>query len=191
MSILNDVPPTMFHALFGAAKAAAGSGAIGAAGILLRDDGRPEQAAQLEAVGDAAMAVIDSVMGFNSNDAILAGEPVMAPLPPPPDDLNPGIRRTVTLLRRWGFDTCDSGDGVTHDHACDQPMPYVHIRVDRVHQLAMEAQRLAGLLQRHDITTCPMDEAGTAKAIEASYSPAHGFATITLWNVSDRDLPPF
>jgi len=36
------------------------------------------------------------------------------------DGLNPGIRRLVVWLRANGFDTCDSGDGQTHDHACDR-----------------------------------------------------------------------
>ena len=48
-----------------------------------------------------------------------------------PDDLNPGIRQTVQLLRDHGFETCDSGDGETHDRACDRPHGYVVMTIDR------------------------------------------------------------
>lgn len=73
------------------------------------------------------------------------------------DDLDPGIRETVRLLRQHGFVTTDSGDGVTKPkearifevpHVCAQIHPHVMIR---------ETHRLAALLP--------------GWRIECSYSP--------------------
>lgn len=62
------------------------------------------------------------------------------------EGLNPGIRSTVLKLRGWGFDTVDSGDGVTRDYECDLPHPYVHIRVS-ARDLFYEMGRLTGFLR--------------------------------------------
>jgi hypothetical protein len=43
--------------------------------------------------------------------------------------INPGIARTVALINSWGFATCDSGDGKTHDHPCDREGPYVVVKL--------------------------------------------------------------
>lgn len=105
------------------------------------------------------------------------------------DTLNPGIRHTVKTLREWGCDTCDSGDGRTHDHACDQPFPYVHISVHPMHLVANSITlyaRLTGLGINFDNAPNPQDDPeGYAKhpTIEASYSPVDGHAFITLTNV--------
>lgn len=66
--------------------------------------------------------------------------------PPVLESLNPGIRRTVALLRARGFRTCDSGDGETRDHPCDREDGYVVVEVEPK-RLAEEADRLASVLQ--------------------------------------------
>lgn len=104
--------------------------------------------------------------------------------------LNPGIRNTVQTLRKWGFDTRDSGDGSTAQFECDLPYPYVHI-VTSPAILASETDRLIGLLENMGINfaDCPHpqeDPEGAAKhpCVEASYLPLQGgFAAIHLINV--------
>lgn len=76
--------------------------------------------------------------------------------PPPSDfdyaDLDPGIRDTVRLLRSHGFETTDSGDGVSKlspdskNYGCEpgtQPHVYCSTTCDFV---ISEARRLAVLL---------------------------------------------
>lgn len=104
--------------------------------------------------------------------------------------LNPGIRETVVTLRGWGFETCDSGDGSTAEHACDLPFPYVHIKV-RAEELVSETDRLLTLLDGRGVNFSnpphpQHDPEGSAKhpAMEASYLPTQGWAaTIHLFNV--------
>lgn len=104
--------------------------------------------------------------------------------------VNPGIRRTVQTLRSWGFETCDSGDGETHDYECDMPVPYVHIKCPHPLTLVGEAMRLHERLKLAgiDFSSPPnpqFDPEGFERhpSIEASYSPVDGHAFITLTNV--------
>lgn len=117
----------------------------------------------------------------------------MNPVPPLDPEvlatLNPGIRNTVTWLREHGFDTCDSGDGQTHDPACDIPLPYVHIRT-APYYVVQESIRLMVLLKDKGIVfdnaPHPQDDPEAAAAhphIETSYSPVDGVAVISLFNV--------
>lgn len=103
-------------------------------------------------------------------------------------NLNPGITRTVAWLREHGFNTQDSGDGATHDFECDQPIPYVHMMVKDPILLVGTVRKLERLLAERGVSLQPMNEAGTAPAIEASWNPRDGFAIVTLWNVADADL---
>ena len=107
--------------------------------------------------------------------------------------LNPGIRHTVQTLRGWGFDTRDSGDGVTHEFPCDLPHPYVHI-LTAPENLASETDRLVTLLEKTGINfdNCPhpqIDPEGMAKHpwVEASYLPSQGYAVIQVMNVVIRE----
>lgn len=104
------------------------------------------------------------------------------------DKLNPGIREVVRRLREAGFETADSGDGSTHDHACDLEEPYVHIMV-RPPYLILETDKLREVVESWGIELTEPNEDGTAKTIEASYSPLHSFGVISLFNVADTDLP--
>lgn len=61
--------------------------------------------------------------------------------------LNPGIRNAVAWLRARGFNTCDSGDGSTHEHDCDLAEPYVHMLLDQEKAFA-ETDRLGELLKK-------------------------------------------
>lgn len=68
------------------------------------------------------------------------------------ENLNPGIVKTVELLRAEGFDTCDSGDGVTHDFACDRSGGYVSIILRDDQDLEESASKVYVLLQERGIT---------------------------------------
>jgi hypothetical protein len=106
------------------------------------------------------------------------------------ETLNPGIRHTVQTLRKWGFNTCDSGDGSTHEFECDLPHPYVHILVDPL-RMVTETDRLLILLINAgiDFNNHPHpqeDPEGYAKhpTVEASYLPTQGrCAAIHLMNI--------
>ena len=109
--------------------------------------------------------------------------------------LNPGIRRTVQGLRHHGFKTVDSGDGVTHEHACDRAYAYVSIRCEP-EELVDEAHRLCGMLRLAGVDVATVGKAfaegelPTGVCIQASYDPSDGFALIDLAGLSDATLPP-
>lgn len=115
------------------------------------------------------------------------------PIPLPPIDyacINPGIRRTVDMLRAAGFDTQDSGDGVTKSYACDIGVPYVHMLVPSPAALVTEADRLMTIVETLGVVLEDQNEQGTAKQVTADYTPHDGLCFLTLWNVTDADLWP-
>lgn len=113
---------------------------------------------------------------------------------PLPADLNPGIVRTVTWLRAHGFDTRDSGDGQTHQHACDRGYAYVSARVDPA-RLIHECGRLVVLLAEAGLEVAPIARGfegadGVSRpCIQGSYDPGDGVAVIDLMGLCDAMLP--
>lgn len=113
----------------------------------------------------------------------------------PKDDLDystltPGIRRTVALVRSWGFETTDSGDGVTNVKAgMEEAMtrPNVYITVRDPDRLIRESQ---GLLERLDSIGVDMDAQGPddSPCIQAMYDPCIHSAGILLMGVDDALL---
>lgn len=106
------------------------------------------------------------------------------------DNLNPGIKETVKLLQQYGFNTCDSGDGQTHDHPCDLPFPYVHMKVEP-DKFIDEADRLFEFLSQFGIDFSePFDEDGTpiGPHIECHYTPGNQLATMSVFFVNDQLL---
>jgi hypothetical protein len=107
-----------------------------------------------------------------------------------PDDLNPGIRKLVTALNEAGFNTTDSGDGETHDHACDRPYGYVVI-ISEPAKLVSESDRLKEVLDTLGLTVVPQAMEPPPEGlctVQAMYCPADGFAIIDLSHVHDRML---
>lgn len=105
------------------------------------------------------------------------------------DSLNPGIRETVRFLRERGYQTCDSGDGVTAEFECDPGFPYVHM-VCAPDDLVEVANRLYALMRpfvdfERECSTA--EEQWAAPTIEASYHPLGGNAIVSLMNVADKD----
>jgi len=110
------------------------------------------------------------------------------PSPTPETPINPGILKTVLTLRQWGFNTCDSGDGETHDFACDRDHPYVVINVP-ADQLVSESRRLFQLLLEagvnFDAPDPQTDLAGwqAAPKMDCFYAPEMDAGYIDLRNI--------
>ena len=88
--------------------------------------------------------------------------------------LDPGIRLPVFILRQAGFETTDSGDGVSkpaEERVIDQP--HVAITVES-HEIVDEANRLLRLV------VSKAKEIGSGWHIEASYSPQDGAAILLM-----------
>ena len=88
------------------------------------------------------------------------------------DELDPGIRQVVHLLREKGFDTTDSGDGVSKP-AAERLIDRRHVFISTpVASMVEEADRAFDVLRRH----------GFARAhVEATYSPNDGIAVIMVF----------
>jgi len=113
------------------------------------------------------------------------------------EDLDPGIRDVVAWLRSEGFNTTDSGDGVTKLQG-DNPyegaleIPHVFMAVDN-DKLFSEADRLLKVMEDKgiDLTETVLlegDQEAPAINIEATYFPTIKMATITLTGVNDEML---
>lgn len=105
--------------------------------------------------------------------------------------INPGVRRLVRFLREHGFETCDSGDGVTREFECDPGFPYVHMRVNAGDMVDLSVRLHNLLLPFVDFhPECKTeDEQMAAPMIEASFSPVDLIATLSIFNVTDTNLP--
>lgn len=107
--------------------------------------------------------------------------------------LNPGIQKVVTLLNEHGFKTCDSGDGETHEHACDRPYGYVVIQTS-ADILVNESVRLMLLLRENGVLVEPIGlnadhpDGPIGTCIQANYDPVNGLALIDVQNIHDRML---
>lgn len=112
------------------------------------------------------------------------------------DELDPGIRKTVRLLRAAGFDTTDSGDGQSKfknsDAGCAIDMPNVFIVVADKHRIALEADRLLMFLKSQgvnfDVADDDLEEDAFGPHVEASYHPIAGVGILALFNVDDDVL---
>jgi hypothetical protein len=99
------------------------------------------------------------------------------------DGLDPGIRQLVIYLDGHGFETCDSGDGVSKVGAmeCAEAESHVYMIVTPTTMVA-EAHRLEALLAAGGIDAPEL-------RIECSYSPNDMTALLSLHGVRDSDLP--
>lgn len=106
--------------------------------------------------------------------------------------LDPGIRRTVVWLREHGFETSDSGDGISKLAAGDSEaleVPHVVMEVHK-HDLIEEADRLTRILSEERSIEVAQTSAqpGAAPEIQASYDPANEIAIIVLLGLDDERL---
>lgn len=102
------------------------------------------------------------------------------------DALDPGIREVVRLLRDAGFDTTDSGDGVSKPAVGRTlDIPHVHIRVLRA-DLIDASHAVRDLLKHRGVrfgkvqAPCPH--------VEATYSPCDGVAVVSVYGVDGAML---
>lgn len=95
--------------------------------------------------------------------------------------LDPGIRRLVVALRDAGFETTDSGDGVSKpDVGRVFDVPHV-IMVIHTNAIVAEAQRLVETLGHLGVRVKP-------GVVQAHYDPADGVATLGVFGVNDAML---
>jgi hypothetical protein len=107
------------------------------------------------------------------------------------DEIDPGVRGTVWFLRQAGFETVDSGDGVSkfNDLTYDDdylPFPHVHM-LSTPSGIVRDADCLLGVLEKRGVNFIPVDPE-TDPQIEASYSPVDKHAILSLYNVDDKLL---
>lgn len=98
--------------------------------------------------------------------------------------VDPGVRKLVALLRAHGFNTTDSGDGVSKDleeHECALPFANVFIRHDDPATLIATTDRLTNILT--DLVGGLRD----GQSVEASYS-THTGSVIAVVGVTDKDI---
>jgi len=101
-----------------------------------------------------------------------------------PDALCPGIRRIVLWLRDLGYDTTDSGDGVSNEEMeCAMDIPNVHMACTP-QNLLERADELHQQLALRGITTG--DDPWAGACIQATYNPADKGAYISLFSVDDK-----
>jgi hypothetical protein len=101
-------------------------------------------------------------------------------------EINPGIAKTVAKLQEWGYETCDSGDGATHDYECDRPYPYVVIKCQPL-LLAYTCQWLKECLERYGIQLEQMgpDNEGQIVNIQGCWDACWDTAVIELTGLKD------
>jgi hypothetical protein len=97
--------------------------------------------------------------------------------------INPNIQKTVEWLQAHGFETCDSGDGETHECECDREYGFVAMKV-APEALITEARRLHELLVArgvHITEVNPEDK----PCVQAYFDPADGHAILDLMYIND------
>ena len=109
-------------------------------------------------------------------------------------DLDPGIRNVVALIRGAGFETTDSGDGVsklgTEQAGCMRTEPHVVVRVP-LGTLERSTDLLVAFLQSLGLTVVPLpfDKVLPGEVcVEGVYAPASGVALIDVTHLDDAGL---
>lgn len=108
------------------------------------------------------------------------------------NELDPGVRETVRRLNDWGFETTDSGDGITKieagqstDEVLDRPHVFIRCKPQ---ELCLMADRLMRELTRAGFCVEPCHTSSIW--IECTYDPADGVAMIMLFGVIDAGWAP-
>lgn len=105
-----------------------------------------------------------------------------------PPEIQPKMRRLVGWLNSWGYETTDSGDGVTNVEAgMEGALPFPHV-VMVVHPPAALVTYSLGLLCDLEVIGVQM-RGRSDRWIEATYDPVDGVATMMLAGLTDADVP--
>lgn len=114
------------------------------------------------------------------------------------NDLDPGIRQTVHFLREQGFETSDSGDGVSKFDSDGQPLPFwesidlipeAHVAIICAPEnLISESQRLYTVLSHVGISFSETTEG--SPLIQGTYNPCETppIGLILLTGVCDKSF---
>lgn len=107
------------------------------------------------------------------------------------DQLDPGVRTLVQVVRALGYETTDSGDGSKFgDMDGALPFPHVCARIS-THLPAMHAVQAAHSLHRRLADAIRFGRMPEVKlAVEVSYSTADKIAILTVLGIMDSDLDP-
>lgn len=107
------------------------------------------------------------------------------------DELCPGIKKTVEWLQNLGYETVDSGDGVSNEGmGCELPFPHVFMQIEGL-GLVAAAKTLMGQLANAGVRVGEMLPDGTPQPkIEVSYDPLDDTAILALLYVDDEMLFP-
>lgn len=101
-----------------------------------------------------------------------------------PSTITPGVRRLVAFMRKHGFQTTDSGDGITNPEVrmeCAFPQPNVFIDVPDLSRAFAETNRLYALLTAEGQDFGP----DSPTVIHCQYDPVDGLAMIYVMGVDD------
>lgn len=104
------------------------------------------------------------------------------------NDVQPTMRKLVTWLRAAGFETTDSGDGVTNVEAGMEGAltePHVFILLANYLSIIRQADRLQRLVVEYGFSIGY--EEGEVY-VEAMYSPYDGISTLALWGATDETM---
>jgi hypothetical protein len=98
--------------------------------------------------------------------------------------LTPGVRRLVNTLRALGWETTDSGDGITNPAAgMWDTLDYPHVFI-KLHP-NQDVREAAHRMKRHAAAIfCD----GKRPTIEATYSPIDGVSMVMLAHLGDSDM---
>lgn len=99
------------------------------------------------------------------------------------DDILPTMRNTVAWLQALGFQTTDSGDGVTNVAAgmeCALTFPHVFMVVDP-DDIIEDTDRLYEACRARNLL-------GPTIRVESSYNPEDRIAVLGLYGVTDQTL---
>lgn len=102
--------------------------------------------------------------------------------------IQPTMHRTVRWMRKLGFHTTDSGDGVTNVEAGMEgalEVPHVVATVAPLEGVAL-SHRLLEACRRKGL---PVGEGEGGVSVEFCYLPGKGVGLLTLWGVTDAMLP--
>lgn len=101
------------------------------------------------------------------------------------EELDPGIREVVRRLRKAGFNTTDSGDGVSKpEMECALDVPNVHMVFPNdwdSEGAYWDTNRLLKVVTSWGVEVKPGD-------IQLTYCPVQESSILSLFNISDEDI---
>lgn len=107
------------------------------------------------------------------------------------NEINPGIRKTVAWLQSLGYETTDSGDGITNVEAkMEGVLAFAHvmIKVDPDNLIYFAGVLANEIEQNLGLKVVPISNDWQDICIQATYDPADNSAMIMLSGLDDYML---